>query len=38
MGEIIIVLCLGAWLMTASILGYRHLKRELSDYVEEARS
>lgn len=35
MGEIITVLFLGAWMVTASMLSYRHLKGELSDFAEE---
>lgn len=38
MGEIVLVLFLGIWLMTASILGYRRLKNELSQFMEEERS
>ncbi len=34
MGEIITVLFLGAWMVTASVLSYRHLKCELSDFAE----
>lgn len=37
MGEILISVCLGLWLITASILGYKKLKSELSLYLEEKR-
>lgn len=35
MMEILIALFLGAWLITASILGYRHLKKELDFFTKE---
>lgn len=35
MGEILIAVLLGGWLITASILGYKGLTKELSKYAEE---
>lgn len=37
MGEILISVCLGLWLITASVLGYKKLKSELSQYMEEKK-
>lgn len=32
--EIVIALFLGVWLITASVLGYRQLKKDFKPYLE----